>query len=163
MVVTSEARLRPSLERGSNVALNLVYRNDNKKNRVQVLAATHGSGEPVISLDGQPAVTITGSGDYVKSEVILGVGTLSGIPAGGVGLTGKEVTLAFDGTWEFLASSFTGTAPVPGSIANGTAIYITSANALTTTQGSNLRFGSVDFPKEYDKTRGYVPVKIGAR
>lgn len=145
------------------MAKNLVYRNDNKKNRVQVLAATHGSGEPVISLDGQPAVTITGSGDYVTSEVIPGVGTLSGVAAGGVGLEGKEVTLAFDGTWEFLASEFAGTAPNPTTVNNGTEVFITTDNELTTTEGSNLRFGSVDFPKDYDKTRGFVPVKIGAR
>lgn len=142
------------------MALNLVYRNDNKKNRVQVLAATHGPGEPVISLDNQPAVTITGSGDYTKSEVIEGVGTLSGIAAGGVGLVGKEVTLAFDGTWDFATSSITG---ATSTTANGTAIFITSGGTLTTTSGSNLRYGSVDRPKDYDNTRGFTPVKIGAR
>lgn len=142
------------------MAKNLVYRNDNKKNRVEVLAATHGPGEPVVSLSGAPAVTITGSGDYTKSEVISGVGTLSGIAAGGVGLEGKEVTLAFDGTWEFLTSSVAGAS---ASTANGTKVYITSANALTTTAGSNTLYGSVDRPKDYDNSRGYTPVKIGAR
>lgn len=142
------------------MAKNLVYRNDNKKNRVEVLAATHGPGEPVVSLSGAPAVTITGSGDYTKSEVIPGVGTLSGIAAGGVGLEGKEVTLAFDGTWEFQTSSVAG---ANASTANGTKIYITSGNALTTTVGSNVFFGSVDRPKDYDNTRGYTPIKIGAR
>ena len=144
------------------MATNLVYRNTDAKNRVETLAATYAPGAPVTSLAGAPAVAVTGSGDYVKSEVIPGVGTLTGIPAGGVGLTGKQVTLAFDGTWEFLASSFNGTAPVPGTIAQGTKVYITAANALTLTVGTNVLFGSVDFPVDYDKTRGYVPVKIGA-
>ena len=142
------------------MAKNLVYRNDNKKNRVEVLAATYAPGVPVVSLSGAPAVTVTGSGDYVKSEVIPGVGTLSGIAAGGVGLKGKEVTLAFDGTWEFPTSGITGAS---ASTANGTKVYITSANDLTTTAGSNTFYGTVDRPKDYNNTRGFTPIKIGAR
>ena len=141
------------------MALNLVYRNDNKKNRVETLAATHAPGEPVISLSGEPAVTITGSGDYTKSETIEGVGTLSGVPAGGVGLVGKQVTLAFDGTWEFPTANITG---VTASTAQGTAVYITTAGALTATEGTNTPFGSVDYPPDYDRTRGFTPIKIGA-
>lgn len=147
------------------MATNLVYRNTDSKNRVQALAATHGSGEPVISLDGKPAVTVTASGDHTRSEVIPGVGTLSGIADGGVGLVGKEVTLAFDGTWEFLASGFDGTAPNPEVISNGTAINFKTADGKLTTASVTsgiVAFGTVDFPPDYDKTRGYVPVKIGA-
>ena len=143
------------------MATNLVFKNDNKQNRVVTLAATYGPGVPVIA-EGAPAVTVTGSGDYTKSEVIPGVGTLSGVAAGGVGLSGKEVSVAFSGTWEFPVSDITGLASVAAAN-DGDAIYITSANALTTTEGSNLRYGSVNFPKEYDKTRGLVPIKIGAR
>lgn len=141
------------------MATNLVYRNDNRNNRVETLAATHGPGVPVLSLAGLPAVTITGSGDYTKTETIDGVGTLSGIPAGGVGLTGKQVTLAFDGTWEFPASSITG---ITAASAQGTKVYISSANALTGTASGNTLYGYVDFPNDYDKTRGMVPVRIGA-
>lgn len=140
------------------MATNLVFRNDDKNNRVEVLAATHAPGTPVISLSGEPAVTVTGSGDYSISETYPGIGTLSGIPAGGVGLEGKEVTLAFDGTWEFETADITG---VTSSTANGTKVYITSANALTATAGSNTLFGTVDYPKDYDKSRGFTPIKIG--
>lgn len=143
------------------MAKNLVYKNDNKQNRVVVLAATHGSGEPVIAPSGAPAITVTGSGDYTESEVIPGVGTLTGVSKGGVGLTGKEVTIAFSGTWEFDEDDITGTTAATAT--QGLKVYITSANALTTTAGSNTLYGSVDFPKEYDKTRGMVPVKIGDR
>lgn len=143
------------------MAKNLVYKNDNKQNRVVVLADTHGSGEPVIAPSGAPAITVTGSGDYTESEVIAGVGTLSGIPKGGVGLVGKEVTIAFSGTWDFPEADITGTTAATAT--QGLKVYITSANALTTTAGSNTLYGSVDFPKDYDKTRGMVPVKIGDR
>lgn len=139
------------------MATNLVYRNTDAKNRVEVLAATHAPGTPVLSLSGAPAVTVTGSGDYTRSETFPGVGTLSGIPAGGVGLEGKEVTLAFDGTWEF-----TGITGVTTAAAQGTKVYITAGLALTGTASGNTLFGTVDYPPEFDKTRGPVPVKIGA-
>lgn len=138
------------------MATNLVYRNTDSLNRVETLAATYASGVPVLSLGGKPAVTVTASGDYTKSENIPGVGTLSGIPNGGVGLVGKQVTLAFDGTWEF-----TGITGVTTSAAQGTVVYITSGGSLTGTASGNTRFGTVDYPVDYDKTRGQIPVKIG--
>ena len=144
------------------MATNLVYRNTDAYNRVETLAATYAPGVPVLSLGGKPAVTVTASGDHTRSEVIPGVGTLSGVAAGGVGLAGKEVSVAFSGTWEFPVADITGIASVAAAV-NGETVYITSANALTTTAGTNLKFGTVDFPKEYDKTRGLVPIKIGAR
>lgn len=143
------------------MATNLVYRNTDSQNRVETLAATYAPGAPVASLAGLPAVTVTGSGDYTQSEVIPGVGTLSGIPAGGVGLSGKEVTLAFDGTWEFDKAAFGGTLPTT-SIAQGDEVYITSAGVLTNTAGSNTLFGYYDYPKDYDTTRGFLPIRIGA-
>lgn len=148
------------------MATNLVFRNIDSLNRVDTLADTVAPGTPVISSSGEPAVAVTGSGDYTRSEVIPGVGTLSGIPAGGVGLGGKEVSLAFDGTWEFLASEFDGTAPVPGTTTEGTAVnYKTADNKLTLAAvGSGVvAYGTVNYPKDYDTTRGFLPVKIGAR
>lgn len=141
------------------MATNLVYRNTDARNRVETLAATYGAGVPVLSLGGQPAVTITASGDHTRSDsTLFPPYTISGIPDGGAGLVGKQVTLAFDGTWEFLASSITG---VTTSSAQGTKVYITSGGALTGTATSNTLFGTVDYPVDYDKTRGYVPIKIG--
>jgi len=137
------------------MATNLVYRNTDSQNRVEDLGATIAPGTPVISKSGLPAVAVTGSADYVTSETVFGY-TVSGIPAGGVGLKAQEVTLAFDGTWEF---------PVTGgsaSTAQGTKVYRTSAGALSTTEGSNTLFGYVDWPPSYDRTRGVVPVRIGA-
>lgn len=143
------------------MAKNLVFRNDNRKNRVEDLGETLDSGTPVLSLTGEPAVTVTASGDFTRTEEIPGVGTLSGIAAGGASLKGTEVSLAFDGTWEFPEDDIAG-ADI-ASLDNGEAVYITDANALTLTAGSNTRYGSVDLPVEYDKTRGMIPVKIGAR
>lgn len=145
------------------MAKNLVYRNSNTQNRVETLAATYQSGRPVISLAGEPAVTVTASGDATTSEVIDGVGTLSGIPNGGVGLVGKQVTLAFDGTWEWPASEITG---ITAASAQGTLVnFVTATGVLTNAAvgAGVVAFGYVDFPPDYDKTRGYVPVRIGTR
>lgn len=138
------------------MAMNLVYRNTDSQNRVEDLGKTLAPGVPAISKAGLPVVTITGSADYTVSEVIPGVGTLSGIPAGGVGLRGQEVTLAFDGTFEFEVTGAT------AATAQGTEVYITAAGALTTTAGSNTKFGYVDWSTDYDRTRGLTPVRIGA-
>lgn len=143
------------------MATNLVYMGTPADNRVETLAATYGSGVPVLSLGGLPAVTLTGSGDYTKTETIAGYGTLSGIPAGGVGLAGKEVTLAFNGTFEFDKAAFGGTLPTTN-IAQGNKVYITSGGDLTNTATNNTLFGYYDYPKDYDTTRGFLPIRIGA-
>lgn len=138
------------------MAMNLVYRNIDSKNRVEDLGKTLAPGDPEISKAGLPVVAVTGSADYVVSEVIPGYGTLSGIPRGGVGLRGQEVTLAFDGTWEFEVTGATAAS------AQGTKVYITTAGDLTTTAGSNTAYGYVDWSTDYDRTRGLTPVRIGA-
>lgn len=142
------------------MATNLVYRNTDAKNRVQTLAATHGPGEAVLSNEGLPAVTVTGSGDYTVSEAsFYAPMTVSGIPAGGAGLTGKEVTLAFDGTWEFAEGDVANLSAA--TVVNGDIIYITSGLALTDSSSGNTLFGYVDIPTDYDRSRGFIPVRIG--
>lgn len=138
------------------MATNLVYRNTDAKNRVRDLGETLAPGTPVTAPDGRAAVAVTGSADYTTSEVIPGVGTLSGIPAGGASLEEQEVTLAFDGTWEFDAEVFGGTLPT---VAQDDEIYIT-ANGELATSGTTV-FGTVDYPTDYDTTRGFIPVRIG--
>lgn len=147
------------------MATNLVYRNSDSQNRVEDLGVTLAPGKPVLSKALKPAVTVTGSADYTVSDTITGVGTLSGVAAGGVGLTGQEVTLAFDGTWEFVAADFANTDPDPLTATQGTAVYadetVAGAATLTTTASGNTLFGYMDFPPEYDRTRGLIPVRIG--
>jgi len=145
------------------MATNCVYRNTDSLNRVETLAATYAEGEPTLSLALKPVVTVTASGDHTSTEsTFYAPLTVSGIPDGGVGLTGKQVVLAFDGTWEFLATDFTDTDPDPETITQGTAIYLEVGVGLTTESSGNTLWGYVDFPPGYDKTRGYVPVRIGA-
>lgn len=137
------------------MALNLVYRNTDSQNRVEDLGKTLAPGVPVLSKAGLAANTVTGSGDYTVSETVFQY-TVSGIPAGGVGLRGQEVTLAFDGTWEYAVTGATDTT------AQGTKVYITTAGALTLTAASNTEFGYVDWSTDYNRTRGLTPVRIGA-
>lgn len=121
--------------------------------------STVGSGAALMSANSQPAVGMTGTGDYTTSEVV-GPYTLSGIPAGGVGLVGKEISVAVDGTWEF---------PVTGgltSTAQNTIVYAVVATgeitSLTLTATGNVAFGKVNYPKDYVKVAGVLPVKVGA-
>lgn len=141
------------------MATNLVYRNDDSNNRVEDLGATLAPGKAVISKSGAPAVTVTGSADYTITVPVNGAGNLSGVRRGGVGLIGQEVTLAFDGTWEFPTSSISG---VTGTTAQGTKVYLTAGGALTATATSNTLFGTVDIPPGYDRARGFTPIKVGA-
>ena len=122
------------------------------------LAATTGSGVPVLSITKQPAITLTGTGDFVKSEV-LGPYTVSGIQAGGVGLDGKEASIATDGTWKLNVTG--GTVSTP----QNTLVYmVESTGALTLTVGSapvNATYGKVNYPKGGIRAAGVLPVKIG--
>lgn len=116
-------------------------------------------GVPVI-IGARPAVSLTASGNATKVQS-------TGLPAditsvtfknGGVGNSEDPATasFAFDGTFEF---AVTGALTSTGS---EVAVYITSAGALTLTQGSNVLFGYTDYPKGYRKEAGRAPVKIGA-
>lgn len=147
------------------MALNLVYRNTDSKNRVRDLGKTLASGQPVIAA-GRPANTVTGSADYTRTETQFGY-TISGIPAGGIGLVGQEVTLAFDGTWEYPAADFDGTKPDPRTIAQDTDVnFVVASGKLTlaaTSGNTVVPFGKIDLTKDYDRSRGLVPVQIGER
>lgn len=143
---------------------NLVYAGNGAYNRVEDLGRTVQSGAPVIDKAGKPAVALTASADATGTKIQDGI-TISGFPIGGVGLKAQEVTLAFDVTAEFLAADFDGTAPTVTALTQGQAInYKTSNNKLTTAAVASgiVAYGTVDFTPDYNKTRGYVPVKIGA-
>lgn len=138
------------------MATNLVFRNTDSQNRVEDLGKTLAPGVPVFNKAGLACNTVTGSADYTVSDTQFGM-TLSGIPRGGVGLRGQEVTLADDGTWEYPVEGGTATT------AQGTKVYhIAASDTLTLTAGSNTEFGYIDWPTDYDRTRGVLPVRIGA-
>lgn len=139
------------------MATNLVFSYDEKHVEIWTLAATKGSGVPVVggASGAQPGITLTGTGDYTKSSTV-GPYTVSGIPAGGVGLEGKEASVAVDGTWELAVTGAT-----TSTAQNALVYFVASDGTLTTTAGSNKVFGKVNYPKDYVKAAGILPVKIG--
>lgn len=145
------------------MATNLVYRNDDNNNRVEDLGLTLAPGKPVISKAGLPAVTVTASADYRITETLDDLYTDISVTVnygrGGASLKGQEVTLAFDGTWEFPTADITG---ITAASAKGTAVYITSARALTNVATGNTLFGYIDVPPTYNRSRGFTPIRIGA-
>lgn len=149
------------------MSLNIVYKYDERKTRVRTLTDSEVEGTPVLDpTDQRPAVVVTPSGDLTKtvtsSDVPLGGGVTSiTYKNGGVGLVGKEVVLAYDGTFEFEDVVSSGTTPAPTSTTLGTAVYITSAGALTLASSGNTAYGRVDYPTDYNKRAGILPVRIG--
>ena len=147
---------------------NMIYKYNERDTRVKTLAASVVSGTPLLDPDdSRPAVALTNSGDITttvtSADVPMGGGVTSITYAdGGVGLTGTETTLTYSGTWEFAGVVSTGTTPAPTSTANGTEVYITSADALTLEAGTNTLYGYVDYPLDYNKRAGILPVRIGA-
>ena len=140
---------------------NMIYKYTENKTRVRTLAATVESGTPLLDpADSRPAVAITNSGDATKTVTTAdipiggGVTTLT-YPNGGVSLTGKETTLAFDGTWEHAVTGVT-----TGTV-QGADVYITAGGVLTLTSGGNTFYGNVDYPTDYWKRAAIAPVRIG--
>lgn len=116
------------------MALNMTHKFT--KSEVWPVGTGVAPGTAVLSSTDQPGVTITGSGDYEKTEVI-GLTSVT-YPAGGVGLAAEDATVAVDGAFRF---------PVAGAsdaTAVNTLVYITGAGALTLTAEGNTLFGKVD-------------------
>lgn len=150
------------------MARNEIYKYTEKLTRVRTLGATVDSGVPLLDpLDSRPAVSLTASGDFAKTVTSANIPLGGGVTSltytdGGAGLIGKETTLAYDGTWEFAGVVSTGTTPVPTTTAGGTKVYITSGLALTLVSTSNTFYGTIDYPIDYNKRAGIVPVRVGS-
>jgi hypothetical protein len=146
----------------------MIFKYSERKTRVRTLAASVLGGTPVLDpLDARPAVALANSGDVVttltSSDIPLG-GGVSRIDYanGGVGLTGKQTILAYDGTFEFAGVVSTGTTPVPTTTPDRTLVYITSAGALTLVSSGNTIYGRVDYPIDYYKVAGVLPIAVGS-
>lgn len=146
---------------------NMIYKYEEKNTRVRTLGATVTAGTPLLDpADSRPAVALTNSGDATATvttdDIAIGGGvTTLTYPNGGVGLVGKETTLAYDGTWEFSGVVSSGATPAPTSTVQGDIVYITGAGALTLADSGNTLYGYVDYPIDYNKRAGYLPVRIG--
>ena len=140
------------------MATNTVF-SPQKPAEIWVNGATVGSGIPVVTAAGQAGFTATGTGDYTTSDEV-GPYTLSGIPAGGVGLAGKEVSVYVDGTFEFAVTG--GTTSTLQNVLVYAVVASGAVTSLTLTSTSNTLFGKVNYPGNgYEKVAGILPVQIG--
>jgi len=150
------------------MAKNMIFKYTENKTRVRDLGEATDSGVPVLDPDdGRPAITLTTTGAGISrtldnTDIPLGGGvtaiTYLDTPAS---LEGFEATLAYDGTWELTVVS-TGTTPAPTTTVNGDIVYIKSDGGLTLVATDNTLYGYVDYPTEYTKRAGLLPVRIGA-
>ena len=125
------------------MAKNQVFADVESRRFVAVVGNDVAPGVPLL-LGGVPVATITGSGDYDGNAVSITVGstttTLAG-GRGGIGLKATEATVSPTGAYGWPVTGATA-----ASIVNGvTAVYITSAGALTLTATNNTRFGTALF------------------
>lgn len=102
---------------------------------------------PVV-VQGRPGVTVTGSGNYAGQQGTITKPAVDGLAAveikfgnsrGGESLRDDYATVAFTGT---IAGPVAGAS---ASTVEGTKVYRTSAGALTLTEGTNVKFGAVEF------------------
>lgn len=122
------------------MAMNMIH----KYTKTEVWPVVSGvvSGDAVTSINGEPGVALTSRGDATKS-LVIGPYTISGIPAGGVGLNTAETTVATDGAFAFEVTGVTAATP------KNTLVYSVGAagadvTSLTLTASTNLPFGKID-------------------
>ena len=136
------------------MALNMVHKYH--KTEVWEVGTNVPPGKAVKSTTNQPGVTLTGSGDYTKSQVI-GPYTVSGIPAGGVGLKPTKATVAVDGAFRFPVTGAT------SATAGNTLVYLLTGGTLSLTSATGaIVFGKIDrFLGETAATECSVWVGLG--
>jgi hypothetical protein len=104
-------------------------------------------------------VAYTPSGGHTTTRSFAGM-TLSGVPDGGASLGLLRCSVDTDGSWEFAVTGVT------GATKNGTIVYAVVSSgqitSLTTTAGSNVRFGTVNNPEGYTPSASKCVVKVGA-
>ena len=125
------------------MALNVIFSDIESERRATVVGNDVAPGTPLI-VGGRPVVTITGSGDYTNGLTTTGNDVLDeflnvGVGKGGIGLADNEATVSPTGTYAFDVVGAT------VNTAKGATVYLTSAGALTLTEGSNTKFGVVEF------------------
>lgn len=141
------------------MALNRIFKENELDNRARVVPSGTVSGDPLFIND-RPAVALTDRGDATRTVTDAGTGVSVTLPSGGVGLADDEASLAFNGTFEFDVVS-TGSTPAPTSTPQDTVVYITGGGDLTLTEATNDRYGTVDYPKDYHRAAGRLPVRVG--
>lgn len=125
------------------MALNVIYSDIESEHRPMLVGNDVAPGTPLI-IGGRPVVTITGSGDYTNGLTTTGNTVIDqmlevGEGNGGTSLAADQATVSPTGTYAFDVTGATD-ATTPGTV-----VYLTGAGALTLTEGSNTKFGIVEF------------------
>lgn len=124
------------------MALNVIFSDVESERRAVPVGNDVAPGTAIIQ-GGRPAVTITGSRDYDGNAVSVTANGVTTVLAGGRGgqslPAGDYATVSYTGTYAFDVTGAT------ASTAPGTAVYLVSDGTLTLTEGSNEKFGVVEF------------------
>lgn len=138
------------------MATNMLYKYTENATREWPVASGTVAGQPVISANNQPGVTLTSRGDATKT-VTSGGNFSQTFPSGGIGNRSDSATVATDGTFIFPVTGASSATP------KNTQVYITGSaptQTLTLTVASNVKYGVTDdYPGQ--GTAGATAVKIG--
>lgn len=124
------------------MALNVIFSDIRSERRPVPVGNNVAPGTPLIA-GTRPAVTLTGSRDYDGNAVTVSANGETLVIAGGRGgeslPADNYATVTFTGTYAF---------PVAGASASttyGTPVYIEDDGDLTLTEGTNTKYGIVEF------------------
>ena len=135
------------------MAMNMVFPFTRDRGRERQVPSGTLSGAPLL-INTRPCVALTARGDSTNTKV-LADGTTITRNVGGAGNLFDSASVAYDGTWEFAIAG------IPTNTAQDTAVYITAGNVLSLSLTGNTLFGYTDYPRDYVKTVGIAPVRIG--
>lgn len=138
------------------MALNRIYAENERNNRSRAVPENTKAGTPLI-VESRPAVALTNRGDVPAETLSVNGGAAITIMGGGVGNAADHASVAFDGTFLFDVTGATN-----GDSAQGTVVYfIVATGALTLTESTNTRYGTVDRPIDWSNIAGKLPVRVG--
>lgn len=112
-------------------------------------------------------VAYTASGGYTRTDLnSANPATISGLPAGGIGLDPLQVTVATDGSYEFGGVTGATVALSVNTGQNGTPVYAVVTTGKVTgfslTATGNTLWGTINNPQDYvPSADGVACIKIG--
>lgn len=143
------------------MAKNMIYKYTEKDTRTRTLDGPTDAGVPLLDpADARPAVTLTATGVFNKTVTTATIPMGGGVSSityndGSVGNDEDDATLAYDGVWEFAVDG------ADTETVQGAEVFIDSSGDLTLTEGTNTHYGFVDYPKDFYKRDGVLPVRVG--
>lgn len=143
------------------MAKNRIFPDVESLRRVVTVPTHTAPGTPLLDA-GRPAVTLTGSGDYINTDVITAGNetiTIATANSGGISLSPLQAVVTYTGSFAFPVTGATVTDAYEAN-GQGKKVYITAGGVLDLDPTGNTAYGIVDFFRGSESATDTV-VKIG--